>query len=135
MTILTPPDPHRVEDVTAPDGAIIRVRQHGNLDGPRLMMSHGNGLAIDGYYPFWRLFLDRFEVVLHDLRNHGQNPFCGGERHNYDGFVDDYEALAAGGSSAIRRETDGGAISFGIGSRGTASHPCPWLALGRAGAF
>ncbi len=93
MTILTLPDPHRVDDVTARDGAIIRVRQYGNLDGPRLMMSHGNGLAIDGYYAFWRLFLDRYEVVLHDLRNHGQNPFCGGERHTYDGFVDDYEAL------------------------------------------
>ena len=56
------------------DGAIIRIRQHGNPDGPRLALSHGNGLAIDGYLPFWGPLRERYELILFDFRNHGQNP-------------------------------------------------------------
>ncbi len=82
-----------MEDVRSSDGAVIRYRQHGNLNGPRLVLSHGNGFAIEGYYAFWRLFLDRYEVLLHDLRNHGHNPYCGPDNHNYRGFVGDYRAM------------------------------------------
>jgi pimeloyl-ACP methyl ester carboxylesterase len=56
------------------DGAIIKLRRHGNPTGPRIVLSHGNGLAADLYYPFWSLLADRFDIVLYDLRNHGWNP-------------------------------------------------------------
>ena len=56
------------------DGASITLRRHGNPTGPRIMFSHGNGLATDLYYPMWRLLMDRFDLVLWDLRNHGWNP-------------------------------------------------------------
>jgi len=45
-------------DVKMHDGAIIHVRQHGLAGAPRLVLSHGNGLAIDGYFPFG----DRFAI-------------------------------------------------------------------------
>ena len=35
-------------DVKMHDGATIHVRQHGIPGAPRLVLSHGNGLAIDG---------------------------------------------------------------------------------------
>ena len=41
-------------DVELEDGASIRVRRHGNPDGPRLTVTHGNGFAADAYLPFWQ---------------------------------------------------------------------------------
>ena len=75
------------------DGAIIRLRQHGTPGRPRLALSHGNGLAIDGYYPFWSLLGDRYELILFDFRNHGQNPLHRFEGHNWPRFVSDLERV------------------------------------------
>lgn len=75
------------------DGAVIRVRQHGNARGPRVVMSHGNGFAMDGYYPMWRLLEARYEVVLFDLRNHGHNPFHGPHGHCVSNFADDIDRV------------------------------------------
>src|SRR5713226_1844070 len=87
------PTPHRIVDLELDDGAIIRLRQHGNPAGPRLALSHGNGLAIDGYYPFWSLLRERYELILFDFRNHGQNPTHRFEHHNWPRFVDDMEQV------------------------------------------
>jgi pimeloyl-ACP methyl ester carboxylesterase len=75
------------------DGAIIRLRCYGNPTGPRLALSHGNGLAIDGYYSFWRLLLERYDLILFDFRNHGQNPRHSFEQHNWPQFVRDLEQI------------------------------------------
>lgn len=90
---LEPPRPYRTVELRSTDGAIVRVRQLGNLEGPRVMLSHGNGFAIEGYYAFWRHFLDDCEVILHDLRNHGENPLNEPPNNDYDGFVRDWEML------------------------------------------
>ena len=76
------PEPHAVAEVRMGDGTRIFLRRHGNANGPRLVISHGNGFAADAYYPFWSLLTDRFDVVLHDLRNHGWNPV--GELRSHD---------------------------------------------------
>ena len=55
------------------DGTVIMLRRHGNPDGPRIVLCHGNGLAIDLYYPFWSLLTDDFDLVVYDLRSHGWN--------------------------------------------------------------
>ncbi len=94
------PEPRRVLDVTMADGAVVRARQHGNPDGPRLMMSHGNGFAIDGYFAFWSRFLDGFEVVVFDVRSHGQNPLHTAENHDYAHFAEDFEELRLAVSKA-----------------------------------
>lgn len=87
------PWPNRTLEVVADDGAIIRVRQHGNPAGPRLVMSHGNGLAINAYLPFWGKLRDRYELILFDFRNHGENPLHGPSGHAMDHFVADMELV------------------------------------------
>jgi pimeloyl-ACP methyl ester carboxylesterase len=85
--------PIRVLDLVMNDGAVIRVRRHGNPAGPRVMLSHGNGLAIDAYQPFWSLMLPRYDVVVFDFRNHGANPLHGGAGHDLAHFVSDMERV------------------------------------------
>ena len=65
------------------DGSKIILRRFGRPTGKRLIISHGNGFAIDGYFPFWKLFIDQFDVVLFDMRNHGQNQRSSHDHHNY----------------------------------------------------
>ena len=68
------PDPIDVWEVRTPDGASIFVRHQGNPDGPAILVGHGNGLAVDAYSPFWSCFAERFDISVHDVRNHGWNP-------------------------------------------------------------
>ena len=87
------PEPAAVFEVVAPDGASIFVRRHGNPDGPRLVVSHGNAFAIDAYFPFWSRFTDRFDVFVYDLRNHGWNTVGDLNRHNVPNMVEDGELV------------------------------------------
>lgn len=92
MTLIVP-EPSEVFDLTMADGAPIRVRRHGNRKGPRLVLCHGNGFAIDAYVPFWSRLTDRFDVVLYDQRNHGQNTRHRLEAHDVPSFVSDMEEI------------------------------------------
>ena len=83
---LIPPAPRETHAVTLSDGATTILRRHGNPDGPRVALSHGNGMAIEAYFPFWRLMLAAYDVILFDTRNHGQNPPDGVDNHNWDQF-------------------------------------------------
>jgi pimeloyl-ACP methyl ester carboxylesterase len=87
------PAPLRVIELAMEDGAIIRIRQHGNPAGPRLALSHGNGLAIDGYLPFWGALHKRYDLILFDFRNHGQNPLHNFAHHNWPQFIHDLERI------------------------------------------
>ncbi len=87
------PAPNRIVDLAMEDGAVIRLRQYGSVAGPRLALSHGNGLAIDGYFAFWKLLLERYELILFDFRNHGQNPLHQFENHNWPQFILDLERI------------------------------------------
>lgn len=80
-------------DAKMHDGALIHIRQHGTPAGPRLFLSHGNGMAIDGYFPFWGPLRDRYEVIVFDFRNHGHNPPHTREGHVMENFVSDLEAV------------------------------------------
>lgn len=74
-------------------GASMVVRQHGNTAGPRLLLSHGNGLAIDAYYPFWSLLEQDYELILYDLRNHGWNSVSDVSNHNVVTMVQDLDEV------------------------------------------
>ena len=87
------PAPLRSIELVMDDGAIILIRQHGNPGGPRLALSHGNGLAIDGYLPFWGRLRERYELILFDFRNHGQNPLHNFAHHNWLQFIHDLERI------------------------------------------
>ncbi len=87
------PEPREAIDLRMHDGAIVRVRRHGRPDGLRLALSHGNGLAIDGYFPFWGLLAQRYDVVVFDMRNHGRNPLHGAAGHEWPAFARDLEGI------------------------------------------
>ena len=87
------PSPSQSADLTMGDGAIVRVRRYARPDAVRLVISNGNGFAVDGYYPFWGPLAERFEIVLFDVRNHGQNPLAasGRDGHTYAQMTLDLE--------------------------------------------
>ena len=85
------PDPHSTHDVRVDNDTVITLRRHGNPDGPRLVMCHGNGLAIDLYYPFWSLLAADFDLIMYDLRNHGWNRVSSIDTHNVPTLVSDHD--------------------------------------------
>ena len=87
------PVPISVHEVQVDADSRIFLRRHGNTDGPRLVVSHGNGLAIDFFYPFWSLLADDFDLLVYDLRNHGWNALSAIERHNVPTLVDDHDLV------------------------------------------
>ena len=96
MTHWQVPEPLSTVEVEATDGSRFVLRRHGNPDGPRLVLSHGNGLAIDLYCPFWSQLCDRFDLVVYDFRNHGWNPRGDIRAHNIATFVSDNEVVNRG---------------------------------------
>ena len=89
------PEPHATFDVPLDDGSVTIVRRHGNPTGRRLVMSHGGGLAIDLYVPFWSAFLDDFDLFVHDLRNHGWNDRGALANHTIPVFARDHDQILA----------------------------------------
>ena len=99
------PDPHATAEVPLSSGVSTLVRRHGNPEGNRILLSHGNGLAADAYYPFWSLFLDDFEVVVYDCRNHGRNPVARPAEHSPLFFAEDLDrAILPGVQRAFGRK-------------------------------
>ena len=87
------PKPLSTLDVQVDGNTSIVLRRHGNPDGPRLVMSHGNGLAIDLYYPFWSRLVDDFDLIVYDQRNHGWNGLSSLDHHNVPTLVADHDAV------------------------------------------
>lgn len=91
--VLEIPEPLSVCDVRLDDDTVTTLRQHGNVSGPRLVLSHGSGLAIDLYYPFWSLLADAYELIVYDLRNHGWNSVGAAKDHNIPTLVRDHDII------------------------------------------
>jgi pimeloyl-ACP methyl ester carboxylesterase len=87
------PEPLAVREVRMDDGAVIVLRRHGNPAGPRLVLSHGSGLAIDLYYPFWSGLVEEFDLLIYDLRNHGWNPLGPIEHHTVPQIARDQDCV------------------------------------------
>jgi pimeloyl-ACP methyl ester carboxylesterase len=87
------PVPSMTFDVTLDDGAIIHMRRHGNSEGVRLLVTHGNGFAADAYFPYWQHFLGKFDVLVFDFRNHGQNVPVVPAHHTYEQLTHDLERI------------------------------------------
>ena len=96
MTAIQIPEPVSRNSVVMTDDAEVVLRRYGNLSAPRIILSHGNGCAIDGYFPYWARLLTDFEVVVFDFRNCGVNPIHDGD-HGYARFLLDmteiYDAI------------------------------------------
>jgi pimeloyl-ACP methyl ester carboxylesterase len=102
------PPPQAVIDVAGAGGATIRLRRHGNPRGPRLIVSHGNGFATDGYIGFWSRFLRDFEVVLFDARNHGWNELADPPGHDYAHMACDLDLVRAAAEAEFGRKPTAG---------------------------
>jgi pimeloyl-ACP methyl ester carboxylesterase len=87
------PAPSQIFDVDLEDGARIRIRRHGNRDGVRMMVTHGNGFAADAYLPFWQRLTSKYDVLVFDCRNHGQNIPVEPSNHNYAQLSRDLECI------------------------------------------
>src|SRR5258708_6603382 len=87
------PAPSATFEVPLEDGAQIRMRRHGNPDGVRLLVTHGNGFAADAYFPYWRHLLSKFDVLVFDFRNHGQNVPMVPSNHHYAQLARDLEQV------------------------------------------
>jgi pimeloyl-ACP methyl ester carboxylesterase len=87
------PAPSLVFDVALDDGAKIRMRRHGNPDGPRLLLAHGNGFASDAYFPYWQHLLPTFDLLIFDFRNHGRNVPVVPSHHTYEQLTRDLERV------------------------------------------
>ena len=87
------PSPSMTFEVPLEDGAIIRMRRHGNPQGVRLLVTHGNGFAADAYFPYWQHLLHRFDVLVFDFRNHGQNIPVKPANHHYAQLCRDLERV------------------------------------------
>ncbi len=87
------PQPLSTHEARMDDGTGIVLRRHGNPDGPRLVLSHGNGLAIDLYYPFWSLLAKDYDLIAYDQRNHGWNTVSTMENHNIPTLVSDHDRV------------------------------------------
>lgn len=87
------PEPRSVHEVKMDEASSILLRRHGNPDGNRLILSHGNGLAIDFYYPFWSHLTDDFDLIVYDMRNHGWNAVGGLENHSIPTLVSDHDLV------------------------------------------
>jgi len=116
------------------DGAVVRVRRHGRGDGPRLVLSNGNGFAIDGYAPFWAPLCERFDVVVFDMRNHGRNPLAasGADGHTYAQMALDLERVVRALAARLGpRPTVG--VFHSMAARAAMKHAVelgfPWSAL------
>jgi len=92
----TVPPPSEAADLVAKDGAIIRLRRYGCASRTRIVLSHGNGLAINAYAPFWLPLAETYDVVVFDMRNHGENPLHHLSGHNWENFFEDIEVVFQG---------------------------------------
>lgn len=99
MTAWVVPEARSRIDVNLSDGSSILLRRLGNLRGPRLYLSHGNGFAVDGYVPFWGALAGGFDLVMFDFRNHGRNQRSDPARHCYAQMVDDLDRVIAAGQA------------------------------------
>ncbi len=87
------PDPLATLEVQVDDETVISLRRHGNPEGHRLLICHGNGLAVDLYYPFWSLLTSDYDVIVHDLRNHGWNTVTSAREHTIATFARDHDLI------------------------------------------
>ena len=104
MNFVVPP-PRETFDVALEDGAKIRVRRHGNRDGVRLTVTHGNGFAADAYLPFWQQLTPNYDVLVFDFRNHGQNIPVEPANHNYAQLSRDLERVLDAIESRLGKKT------------------------------
>lgn len=95
-------------EITADDDVTLRAQVCGPADAPRLIVSHGNGLAAGGYASFWRQLASDYQIVLFDFRGHGQSERGSPGSHSWEQFELDFDtAMRAIRAALGERKTFG----------------------------
>ena len=114
--------PTETFNLTMKDDSVITIRRHGNADAPvRLFVSHGNGFAVDGYFPFWGPLAQDFDLVVFDFRNHGRNDRSDPANHNYACMAQDMDDIFLGVSGRLGDKTSVG-IFHSMSARASMKH-------------
>jgi pimeloyl-ACP methyl ester carboxylesterase len=87
------------------DGAQVVGRRAGNPAGVRLLITHGNGFAIEGYRVFFEPLLPEFDVILLDMRNHGRSPVGRRSAHHYQRLALDIGEIRDGVVNRFGKKT------------------------------
>ncbi len=115
------PAPSTRFDIAMEDGAVVRARRHGNPAGTRLLVGHGNGFAVDAYYPFWQRFLADYDVVTFDFRNHGLSDRSSTESHTYAQLARDLDRVIDATEAELGKRTTVG-VMHSFSSRTAMKH-------------
>ena len=99
------PAPSARFEIAMEDGPKVRLRRYGNPNGVRLIVSHGNGFAVDAYLPYWQRLTADYDVVLLDFRNHGQSDRSSTESHTYAQLARDLDRIATGVTAELGKRT------------------------------
>ncbi|MGE3246962.1 MAG: alpha/beta fold hydrolase [Beijerinckiaceae bacterium] len=121
-----------VLEVAIPNGAGLVIRRYARPGRPRLLLSHGNGFAIDGYRCFWKLLAADYELVLFDQRNHGRNPLGPVESHSVAAMAGDHPAVGEAVEKAFGPRYTAGlfhSVSSIAAIRASLEHQASWDAL------
>lgn len=102
------PTPSATFDIDLDDGAKIRMRRHGNPNGVRLLVTHGNGFAANAYFPYWQHLLRDFDLFIYDFRNHGENIPVEPSHHTYEQLTSDLDRIIEGVRSEFGRKPTAG---------------------------
>lgn len=126
------PPPSDIVPVSMSDGATILLRRYANPGRQRLALSHGNGLAIDAYAPFWAPLARDYELVAFDLRNHGRNPLHDPDAHTWPRIARDMGEILAGIDEAFGAQPTVGvfhSLSAVAGLMAASAHEAPYAGL------
>ena len=95
MTILTVPEPDAAIPVPIAGGGEILVRHYRCTGQARasLVLSHGNGFAIDAYAPFWAPLVANFNLFVFDMRHHGRNTPTETFLTGFSTYAGDYDRI------------------------------------------
>jgi pimeloyl-ACP methyl ester carboxylesterase len=115
------PAPSETFDVALEDGAKILIRRHGNRDGLRLTVTHGNGFAADAYLPFWQLLTPSYDVLVFDFRNHGRNVPVEPSHHTYAQLARDLDRVLDAIDARLGKKTTVG-IFHSMSARAAMKH-------------
>ncbi len=114
------------------DGAQIAIRRWGDPAAERVVISHGNGLAIDAFARFGAELCRRFEVIAFDMRNHGRNPQATAAQGNWPRFIADFAQILEAADNAFGAKPTHGAfhsLSSAVCLLSLTQDAYPWQSL------
>lgn len=126
------PEVTQRDAVRLSDGTAISLRRWGPERERRIVVSHGNGLAADGFWCFGRDLLAEFEVIAFDLRSHGENAAVPQDAMPWPRYIADIPEIFDGIEAAFgSRETHGAFHSMSSACTLVAQTltPRPWASL------